>query len=107
MPIIISLKQPAINLVFKGSIKDNQETVAEYDAMFPNLMLEGEDGLNTVIPLSVDCNIAFIKEVTQAEIDKRKKEMEERRKQSQDRGASLIQPNMIFPRGGGKRTQRN
>lgn len=105
MPIIISLKEPAINLVFKGSIKDNQETVAEYDAMFPNLMLEGEDGLNTVIPLSVDCNIAFIKEVTQAEVDKRKKEMEERRNKARDQSGVITKPDMIFPRGGGRRTQ--
>ena len=106
MPILICLKEPAINLVFTGDIKDNKETIAEYDALFPNLMVKDQDGLNTVIPLSAECNIAFIKEIRQAEIDKRKKEMEERRKQTQGgRGGSIIQPEMIFPRGGGKRTQ--
>ena len=107
MPILICLKEPAINLLFAGDIKDNKETIAEYDALFPNLMVTDQDGHNTVIPLSVECNIAFIKEITQEEINKRKKEMEERRKQAQrGGGGGLIQPaEVMFPRGGGRRTQ--
>jgi len=76
MPIIISLKEPGINLVCVGEIKD--ETAKQYDELFPNLMVTDQEGCNIVIPLSVDCNIAFIKEVTQVELDKRKAEAEER-----------------------------
>ena len=70
MPIIVCLKEPQINLIIEGDIKD--EASAEYDALFPNLMVKDLDGHNMVIPLSVDCNIAFMKETTQKEIDKQR-----------------------------------
>ena len=103
MPIVIVLKDPQINLICEGDIKDDKETIAEYDAMFPNLMVKDQEGNNMVIPLSVDCNIAFIKETTQEAIDKRKKEAEERQSQAQGgRGRGLItKPEMLFPRGKG------
>jgi len=90
-----------MNLVLAGDIKD--ESSAEYDALFPNLMVKNLDGQNVVIPLSRDCNIAFMKEATQKEIDKIMEEAKKRREQG--RGPGLIQPSMLFPRGGGKRTQ--
>ena len=106
MPIIVCLKEPGINLVCKGEIKDDEKTAAEYDALFPNPMVQDQDGQNMVIPLSVDCNIAFIKEVTQAELDKRKAEAEKRKKLAEAQGGGggspLIKPEMLFPsnRGG-------
>lgn len=103
MPLVMCLKEPSINLILEGEIKD--EASAEYDKLFPNIMIKDQDGNNVVVALSVDCNIAFIKEVTQAEIDEQKKKMEERQKQAQDmRGPGRIQqPGFIFPRGQGKR----
>ena len=107
MPIIICLKEPGINLVCKGEIKDDDATAKEYDALFPNLMVQDQDGQNMVIPLSVDCNIAFIKGVTQAEIDKRRAEAEKRKKLLEaqgggGRGGLITKPEMLFPsaRGG-------
>ncbi len=106
MPIVMCLKEPNINLILDGEIKDDAS--AEYDKLFPNLMVKDQDGNNLVVALSVDCNIAFIKEVSQEEIDEQKKKMEDRQQQVQDMrgrpGAPLIKPaQFIFPRGGGKR----
>lgn len=80
-----------------GEIKD--ETSKQYDELFPNLMVKDQDGHNIVIPLSVECNIAFIKEVTQKELDKRKKEVEERKKKVGGQGGLITKPDMIFPHG--------
>ena len=101
MPIVIVLKDPQINLICQGEIKDNEATIKEYDAMFPNLMVKDQEGNNLVIPLSVDCNIAFIKETTQEAIDKRKKEAEERRKQGRGGQGLITKPEMLFPGGKG------
>ena len=102
MPIIVCLKEPGINLVCAGDIKD--ETSKEYDELFRNLMVKDQDGHNIVIPLSVECNIAFIKEVTQEELDKRKAEAEARRKKAPDGGGVITKPQFVIPhgRGGGR-----
>ncbi len=97
MPIIVCLKEPGINLVCAGEIKD--ETSKQYDELFPNLMVKDQEGRNIVIPLSVESNIAFIKEVTQEELDKRKKEAEERKKKAEGMGGVITKPDMIFPHG--------
>ena len=101
MPIVIVLKDPQINLICEGDIKD--DAAKQYDEMFPNLMVKDQEGNNIVIPLSMDCNIAFIKATTQEAIDKRKKEAEERQNQGPGgRGPGLItKPEMLFPRGRG------
>lgn len=103
MPIIACLKEPQINLVLDGEIKD--ESSAEFDALFPNLMIKDQDGHNVVIPLSRDCSIAFLKEVTQEEIDEQKAQME-KRKAARERaasmgggGSSFIKPDFLFPSG--------
>lgn len=100
MPIIICLKEPSINLILAGDIKD--ESSKEYDALFPNLMVKDQDGHNVVIPLARDCSIAFIKEVTQEDIDKQKAETEKRRKEMERRGGGggpLLTPQFGFPSG--------
>ena len=103
MPIIVCLKEPGINLACAGEIKD--ESSKQYDELFPNLMVKDLEGHNIVIPLSVDSNIAFIKEVTQAELDKRKKEAEERRQKAADGGGVITKPQFVIPhgKGGGRR----
>ncbi len=105
MPIIICLKEPQINLICDGDIKD--KAAEEYDALFPNLMVKDQDGHNMIIPLSQDCNIAFIKETTQEEIDKQKAEAKKRREAGGGAGGSLLSPaSMRFPRGiGSNRNQ--
>ncbi len=104
MPIIICLKEPQINLICAGDIKD--KAAEEYDALFPNLMVKDQDGHNMIIPLSQDCNIAFMKETTQEEIDKQKEEAKKRRAAAGGGGSSLLSPaQMIFPRDKGRRTQ--
>ena len=72
MPIIICLKEPQINLICAGDIKDGADK--EYDTLFPNLMVKDQEGHNMIIPLSQDSNIAFMKDVSQEEIDKQKEE---------------------------------
>ncbi len=102
MPIIICLKEPQINLICAGDIKDDAST--QYDELFPNLMVKDQEGHNMIIPLSQDCNIAFMKDVTQEEIDKQKEEVKKRREQNRGVGSSILSPaQMTFPRGIGKR----
>ncbi|MCW4050767.1 MAG: hypothetical protein NWE89_13635 [Candidatus Bathyarchaeota archaeon] len=103
MPIVIALRDPQINLIVEGEIKNDDATAKEYDALFPNLMVRDQEGNNMVIPLSMDCNIAFLKEATQEQIDKRKKEAEERRKAAgggPGRGGVITTPEYAFPQGG-------
>jgi len=112
MPIIICLKEPPINLVLEGDIKDSAEK--EYDELFPNMMVKDQDGRNMVIPLSRELNIAFIKEVTQEEIDEQKELAEKRRKEmermaSMGVGSKIVQPQgtrFLFPRGQGPGKRR-
>lgn len=106
MPIIICLKEPQVNLICDGDIKDDASK--QYDEMFPNIMVKDQEGHNMILPLSVECNIAFMKEVTQDEIDKQKAEAKKRRDATgRGGGGSLLSPaSMTFPRGiGGRRTQ--
>lgn len=101
MPIIVCLKEPPMNLILAGDIKD--ESSAEYDALFPNLMIKNLDGQNVVIPLSRDCNIAFMKAATKKEVEEILETAKKRREQGQ--GSSLLQPQMLIPRDRGRRTQ--
>ena len=102
MPIIVCLKEPQINLIIDGEIKE--ETSKEYDALFPNLMVTDQDGNNMIISLSVDCNIAFMKETTQKEIDKQREEAKKRREQGGGGGSSILSPTQFqFPRGNKRR----
>lgn len=105
MPIIISLKEPSMNLMLAGDIND--ETEKEYDALFPNLMVKNLDGQNIVLPLSKDCNIAFIKEATMEEVKKIMADAKARREAGQAQGNTLISdPTVLFPRNqGGRRKQ--
>jgi len=101
MPIIICLKEPGVNLVLEGDIKDSASK--EYDELFPNLMVKDQDGHNVVIPLSRELNIAFIKEVTQEEIDEQKEKAEKRREEMQHGGPQLVRPQTRFMFPSGKR----
>lgn len=97
MPILICLKEPPINVIVEGDIKDDSEK--EWDEMFHNqiLMVKRQGGLNMVIPLLKECNIAFMQEVTQEEID----EQREATKNKQQ-GSVISKPEFIIPHGGRK-----
>lgn len=96
MPILICLKEPGINLIIAGDIKDESEK--EWDEIFHNqiLMVKRQDGLNMVIPLLRECNIAFMQEVTQEEIDAQREAAKNRQQDS-----VIDRPQFLFP--GGKR----
>lgn len=106
MPILIALKNPRMNLIAEGEIKDNSEK--EWDEIFHNqvLMIKNQSGRNTLIPLLQDCNIAVMEEVTDKEIKEMEIATEKRRKevQAQGGGGGLIsRPQFGFPSGrGGK-----
>ena len=97
MPILICLKEPSINLIVEGDIKDDSEK--EWDEIFHNqiLMVKRQQGLNMVIPLLKECNIAFMQEVTQEEID----EQRESAKNKQE-GSMITKPQFVIPHGGRK-----
>jgi len=97
MPIIICLKEPPINLIVDGDIKEESEK--QWDEIFHNqiLMVKRQGGLNLVIPLLRECNIAFMQEVTQEEID----EQRESAKNKQE-GSVITRPQFVIPHGGRK-----
>jgi len=97
MPIIICLKEPPINLIVDGDIKEESEK--QWDEIFHNqiLMVKRQGGLNLVIPLLKECNIAFMQEVTQEEID----EQRESAKNKQE-GSVITRPQFVIPHGGRK-----
>lgn len=104
MPILICLKNPQINLVVEGDIKDESEK--RWDEIFNNqiLMVKRQGGLNMVIPLLQECNIAFLHEVTQKEIDEGKEEAKKRKAAAGRQGSVLTSPHMIFPSAKGGRS---
>ena len=95
MPILICLKEPPINLIVEGDIKD--DSIKQWDEMFQNqiLMTKRPGGLNMIVPLLKECNIAFMQEVTQGEID----EQREAAKNKQQ-GPAITRPQFVIPHGG-------
>lgn len=109
MPILIVLKNPRMNFIAQGEIKDNPEAVKEWDDVFHNqvLMVKNKSGRNTLIPLLQDCNIAVMEEVTDEEIKEMQKMAKERAREmeAQGRGGSgmITKPEFMFPVGKGGR----
>jgi hypothetical protein len=108
MPIYIVLKDPKINLIVAGEIGDKDEDF--YDRLFNHgvIMQKDRDGMNMVIPIWTESNIAFMKEVSEKEVKKTEKEMEEKKKGGGVVESRITQPGMTFPgrqsrgkRGGG------
>lgn len=106
MPILIVLKNPRMNLIAQGEIKDNSEK--EWDEIFHNqiLMVKNKSGRNTLIPLLQECNIAVMEEITDEEIEEMKKMAEKRTKEMEKQGGQgglISTPQFGFPSGrGGK-----
>ncbi|MCK4783324.1 MAG: hypothetical protein KAV87_06200 [Desulfobacteraceae bacterium] len=106
MPILIVLKNPRMNLIAQGEIKDNSEK--EWDEIFHNqvLMVKNKSGRNTLIPLLQDCNIAIMEEITDEEITGMEEELKKRKKEMETqggKGGSIVTPQFAFPSGrGGK-----
>ena len=95
MPLLICLKEPPINLIVDGDIKDESEK--QWDEIFHNqtLMVKRAGGMNMVIPLLRECNIAFLQEVTQEEIDEQREAAKNRQQ-----GSKISKPQFVFPHGG-------
>lgn len=103
MPIYIALKDPKINLIVAGDICDKDEDF--YDRLFNHgvIMQKDRDGNNMVIPIWTESNIAFMKSVSEAEVKKTEKEIEERNKATGTGGRNtLVSPGMTFPRRQGR-----
>ena len=107
MPIYIALKEPKINLIVAGDISDKDEDF--YDRLFNHgvIMQKDRDGNNMIIPIWTESNIAFMKAVSEAEVKKTEKEIEEKKKAAGKGGRNtIVGPEMTFPgrqgRGGGK-----
>ena len=107
MPILIVLKNPRMNFLAEGEIKDSPESIKEWDEVFHNqvLMVKNKSGHNTLIPLLQECNIAIMEEVTEKEIEemneiakKRKKEMEA----EGGKGGLISAPQFAFSGGRGR-----
>ena len=109
MPILIVLKNPRMNFLAEGEIKDNPEAVKEWDEVFHNqvLMVKNKSGRNTLIPLLQDCNIAIMEEVTDEEIEEMKKMAEKRTREMESqggKGGSIVSPQFTIPSGRGGRS---
>ena len=102
MPILIVLKNPRINLIAEGEIKDEDEK--RWDEIFHNqvLMIKNQKGRNQLVPLLQDCNIAVMETVTDKEIEEQEKAMEKRKQQAEaqgGRGGVISKPEFIIPHG--------
>lgn len=94
MPILICLKEPTINLIVEGEIKDESEK--EWDKIFREgvLLVKKKNGRNLLVPIWRESNIAFMQEVTEEDIEKGKEEFEKRQK-----GSVIERPSYSFPGG--------
>jgi len=94
MPLLICLKEPRINLIVAGEIKEDSEK--EWDAIFSNgvLMLKSMEGTALLVPLWKESNIAFIQEVAEEELEKQREEFEK-----QKEGSRISKPEFLFPGG--------
>jgi len=98
MPLLISLKEPPINMIVEGQIKDEDEK--KWDEIFQNgcLMVKNRTGQNIVIPLWKESNVTFIQGVTEEQLEEQKKMAEEAAK-----GNKVVMPDFAFS---SKRSQR-
>ena len=99
MPLLICLKEPQMNLFVEGEIKDKD--IKEWDKIFGDqmMMTKTPDGKsNVIIPLLSEFNIAFMQEITIAEIDKMREDAKRRREQGRG-GSNLVNPGFMFPKG--------
>ena len=110
MPILIVLKNPRMNFLAEGEIKDSPEAVKEWDEVFHNqvLMVKNKSGRNTLIPLLQECNIAVMEEITEEEIKEMEEELKKRKKemevQGRGGGGLVAKPDFLFPAGKGGRS---
>ena len=108
MPILIVLKNPRMNFLAEGEIKDGSDK--EWDEIFHNqvLMVKNQAGRNTLIPLLQECNIAVMEEITDKEIEEMKKMAEKRTKemeaQGRGGGGMISKPEFMFPANRGGRS---
>jgi hypothetical protein len=101
MPIFIALKEPRTNLIVAGEIKDNMEK--EYDEIFSNgvIMMKDRQGMNVVVPIWKESNIAFMREVTEKEV-KENEELQEKMQEEAEKkggGQKISMPGYSFVRG--------
>lgn len=98
MPILICLKEPPINLIVEGEIKDESEK--KWDQIFREgvLLVKSMGGKNVLVPLWKESNVAFMQEVTEEEIEKQKEEFEKHRQ-----GTRIERPRFVIPGGRSKR----
>ena len=96
MPLLISLKEPPINMIVEGEIKDEDEKY--WDEQFQNgcLMVKNRTGQNIVIPLWKESNVTFIQEVTEEQLEEQRKQMEEANQQG-NKGSRIVKPDYVFP----------
>ena len=105
MPILIVLKNPRMNFLAKGEIKD--DSIKEWDEVFHNqvLMVKNQAGRNTLIPLLQECNIAVMEETTDKEVEEMKKMAEKRAKEMEAQGGKgglISAPQFAFSGGKGR-----
>ena len=92
MPLLIVLKEPPLNLIVEGEIKDNDEEY--WDKIFDNgcLLVKNRTGQNVVVPLWKESNVTFIQEVTEEQIEEQEKRAKEKGQESQ-----ILTPQYAFP----------
>lgn len=92
MPLLIVLKEPPLNLIVEGEIKDEDEKY--WDGVFDNgcLLVKNRTGQNVIVPLWKESNVTFIQEVTEEQIKEQEKKAKEKGQESQ-----IVTPQYAFP----------
>jgi hypothetical protein len=101
MPIIVVLKNPPITLAVKGKI---DQAYLQKCRVFDAVVEEAIDGMPMIIPIKLDSNIAYIKEISEEEYKELEAEKEKRKTQQ---GGQIVRPDVTMgPPGRGFRRQR-
>lgn len=93
MYISISLKNPPVTLVAKGALTEDYCKEVGKALGGGILRCEASDGLPMLIPVSIEANVAYIKEITEETFQKME---EDRKKKIADQNASIVRPDVTM-----------
>ena len=90
MPVMYFLKNPPVSLATLGDL--DKKTIKSLLKSTPMVQTQAPDGRTMLICVRQDVNISYIKEISEAQLEKMKEEKEE-----QGKGSRIQKPTMTFP----------
>jgi hypothetical protein len=99
MPMFIYLKTPNIMLLAEGSLDD--QTISSLGREVGGAIIIMMSGRTSLLPVKVDCNIAYVKEITQEEADEfhKRRDEEVAKRSAMEAGRKVTIPDFVIPGG--------